>query len=83
MYFTSTGHFCIRLKSKLVDKNVFKSKAVSFCINRQNLSNTEKYKVALKFCRQFSHLYNEILLILLQDCEINDEELESHIKDLD
>ena len=80
IHFTSTGH---KLKGKLVDKNLFKSNAVSFCINIQNLSNTEKCKAALKFCRQFSHLYSEMPLILLQDCETNNEELESHIKDLD
>ena len=33
--------------------------------------------------RQFSHPHSERLLSLLQDCEINDEELKSHIKDLD
>ena len=33
--------------------------------------------------RQFSHPHSERLLSLLQDCEINDEELKSYIKDLD
>ena len=49
----------------------------------ENLSNTEKHKVALKLHRQFSHPHSERLLSLLQDWEINDEELKSHIKDLD
>ena len=83
IYFTSTGHYCIKLKSKLSDENVFKTNAVFLCSNVQNLSNTEKYKVALKLHRQFSHPHSERLLCLLQDCEINDEELKSHIKDLD
>ena len=48
IYFTSTGHYCIKLKSKLSDQNVCKTNAVFLCNNIQNLSNTEKYKVALK-----------------------------------
>ena len=43
----------------------------------------QKNIVALKPHRQFSHPHSEKLLSLLQDCEINDEELKSHIKDLD
>ena len=82
IYFTSTGHYCIKLKSKLSYENVFKSN-VFFCSNVQNLTYTEKYKVALKLHRQFSHPHSERLLSLLHDCEINDEELKSHIKDLD
>ena len=53
------------------------------CRNIQNLSNTEKFKVALKFHRQFSHPHTERLLSLLPDCEINDEGLKSHTKELD
>ena len=37
----------------------------------------------MKLHRQFSHPHSERLLSLLLDCEINDEELKSHIKDLD
>ena len=83
IFFTSTDHFCIKLKSKLSDENVFKTNAVFLCSNIRNLSSTEKYKVALKLHRQFSHPRSERLLSLLQDCEINDKELKSHIKDLD
>ena len=81
IYFNSTGHYCIKLKSKLSDENVFKTNAIFFCGTTQNLSSAEKYKVALKLHRQFSHPHSERLLSLLQDCEINDEELKSHIKD--
>ena len=83
IYFTSTGHYCIKLKSKPSDKNSFKSNAVFLCNDIEKLSNTQKYKVALKLHRQFSHPHSERLLNLLQDCEINDQELKSHIKDLD
>ena len=83
IYFTSTGHYCIKLESKFSDKNVFKSNVAFLCSNVQNLSNTEQYKVALKLHRQFSHLQSERLLSLLQHCEINDEDLKSQIKDLD
>ena len=41
------------------------------------------YKVALKLHSQFSHLHSERLLGLLQDCEKNNQQLESHMKDLD
>ena len=41
-HFSSTGHYCIKLNSKLSDENVFKSNVVSLCRNVQNLSNTEK-----------------------------------------
>ena len=63
IYFTSTGRYCIKLKSKLSDENVFKVKC---CISLQysnikNLSNTENYKVAVKLHRQFFHLHNERL----------------------
>ena len=43
IYFTSTGHYCIKLKSKLSDENVFKTNAVFLCSNIHNLSSTEKY----------------------------------------
>ena len=62
--------------------NAFKTNAVFLYSNIQNLSSTEKYKVALKLHRQFFHSHTERLLSLLQDCEINDEELKSHVKDL-
>ena len=55
MYFTSTGHYCIKLKSKLGDENVFKSK------------DKKKDKVALKLHRRFSHLHSKRLLSSLQD----------------
>ena len=45
IYFTSTGHYCIKLKCKFIDKNVYKSNVVFHCSNVQNLSNTEKYKL--------------------------------------
>ena len=83
IYFTSTGHYCIKLKSKLSDEKVFKTNAVFLCSNIHNLSTTEKYKVALKLHRQFSHSHSDRILRLLQDYEINDEELKSHVKDLD
>ena len=83
IYITSTGHYCIKLKSKFSDENVFKTNAAFLCSNVQSLSNTEKHKVALKLHRQFSHPHTERLLSLLQDCEMNYEELKSHIKDLD
>ena len=83
IYFTSTGQYCFKLKSKFSDENVFKTNAVFLYSNVQSLSNTEKYNVALKLHRQFSHPHSERLLSLLQDFEINDEELKSHIKDLD
>ena len=83
IFFTSTDHFCVKLKSKLSDENVFKTNAVFLCSNIHNLSSTKKYTVALKLHRQFSHPHSERLLSLLLDCEINDEELKSHIKDLD
>ena len=41
IYFPSTDHYCIKLKSNLSDENVFKSNAVFLCINVHNLSNTE------------------------------------------
>ena len=65
IYFTSTGHYCIKLKSKLSDENVYKTNTVFLCSNIQNLSSTEKYKVALKLHRQFSHPRSENLLSLL------------------
>ena len=83
IYFFSTRHYCIKLKSKLSDENVLKTNAVFVCSNVQNLSNTKKYKVALKLHRQFSHPHSEGQSSLLQVCEINDEELKSRIKDLD
>ena len=43
IYFTSTGHYFIKLKSKLSDGNVFKTNAVFLCSNIHNLSSTEKY----------------------------------------
>ena len=43
IYFTSTGHYCIELKSKLTDENVFKTSAVFLCSNIHNLPSTEKY----------------------------------------
>ena len=73
IYFISTGHYCIKLKSKFSDEKVFKSN-VFFCSNVQNLSNTENTKILFKLHRQFSHPHSERLLSLLQDCEINDEE---------
>ena len=48
IHFTSTGHYCIKLKSKLSDENVFMTNTVLLCSNVQNLSNTKKYIVALK-----------------------------------
>ena len=83
IYFTSTGHYCIKLKSKLSDQNVFKTSAVFLCSNIHNLSSSEKYKVVLKLHRQFSHPHSERLLSLLQDRKIYDEELKSYIVDLD
>ena len=83
IYFTSIGHYCVKLKSKLIDENVCKTNTVFLCSNIQSLSSTEKYKVALKLHRQFSHPHSEKLLSLLQDCEINDQELKSCMKDLD
>ena len=62
---------------------VYLKEYLVLCSNVQNLSNTEKYKVTLKLHRQFSHPHSERLLHLLQDCEINDEELKSPMKDLD
>ena len=67
IHFTSTGHYCIKLKSKLSDENVFKTNAVLLCSNVQNLSNTKKYIVALKLHCQLSHPHSERLLSLLQD----------------
>ena len=61
---------------------MLKTNAVFLCRIVQNLSNTKKYKVALKLHRQFSHPHSEGQSSLLQVCEINDE-LKSHIKDLD
>ena len=49
----------------------------------QNLSSQEKYKIALKLHRQFSHPHSDRLLSLLKDCNINDEEIKSHIISLD
>ena len=43
IYFTSAGHYCIKLKSKLSDENVFKTNAVFLCSNIHNLSSIEKY----------------------------------------
>ena len=83
IYFTSTGHYCIKLKSKLSDQNVFKTNAVFLCSNIHNLSSSEKYKVVLKLHRKFSHPHSERLLSLLQDRKIYDEELKSYIVDLD
>ena len=51
IYFFTTGYYCIKTKRKLSDGNVFKSNVVFLCSNVQNLSNTEKYKVALKIHR--------------------------------
>ena len=67
IHFPSTGHYCIKLKSKLSDENVFKTNAVLLCSNVQNLSNTKKYIVALKLHWQLSHPHSERLLSLLQD----------------
>ena len=83
IYFTSTSNYCLELKSKLSDENVFKSNIAFLCSNVQNLSNTEKYKVALKLQIRISHSHIERLISLLQDCEINNKELQSYITYLD
>ena len=62
IYFPATGYCCIKLESKLSDENVFKSNVVFLCSNVQTLSNTEKYKVALKPHRQFYHPEKQRLL---------------------
>ena len=54
-----------------------------FAVMYKNLSNTEKYKVALKLQIRISHSPIERLVSLLQDCEINNKELQSHITYLD
>ena len=61
IHFTSTGHYCIQLNSEISGENVFKSNVVFLFSNVQNLSNAEKYKVALKLHRQFSHSHSERL----------------------
>ena len=81
--FTSTGHYCIKFDNKLSDEKNFKSNIALFCTNMQNLSSQEKYKIALKLHRQFSHPHSDRLLSLLKDCNINDEEIKSHIISLD
>ena len=63
--FTSTGHYCIKLDNKLSDEKTFKSNIALFCTNMQNLSSQEKYKIALKLHRQFSHPHSDRLFSLL------------------
>ena len=59
IYFTSTGYYCGKLKSKLSDENIFKSNVVFLCSNVENLSITEKYKVALKL--------HSFLILIIKD----------------
>ena len=62
---------------------MYLSQMLYFFAVMYKINPIQKNTAALKLHRHFSHPQSERLLSLLQDCEINDEELKSHIKDLD
>ena len=81
--FTSTGHYCIQLNNKFNDEKYFKSNVLFSCNDLSKLNSNEKYRIALKLHRQFSHPPSNRLLALLKDCNIDDNEIKNHIISLD